>query len=155
MTTEPIRYDRWIEDALRSVVRRALAQAAAEGLPGEHHFYVTFRTDADGVELADRLRAQHPGEMTIVLQHQFADLATDDEAFSVTLYFGGRPERLRVPFAAITAFADPAVNFGLQLKSDEAEATPEGGDVDAAPDADAAAETAPGEVVALDSFRKK
>ncbi|MCP5367198.1 MAG: hypothetical protein H6907_12090 [Hyphomicrobiales bacterium] len=115
MDDEPLRYDKWIEDALRGVVRRALGHVASVGLPGEHHFYVTFQTDAEGVRLAEHLRAAHPDEMTIVLQHKFWDLEVGEDAFEVTLTFGGKAERLRVPYDAISAFADPSVNFGLQL----------------------------------------
>lgn len=172
MTEQGIPYDVWIDDALRGVIRRAVGQVAEHGLPGEHHFYVTFRTDAEGVELSGALRAQHPNQMTIVFQHQFRDLAVDDEALSVTLRFKGKPERLRVPFAAIVAFADPSVNFGLQFKTADADA-PESLEGPAETAADEAArqtgtqetgtqETAgeettggTGQVVTLDSFRKK
>ncbi len=116
MTDQGMTYETWIDEALRGVVRRAFEYASTEGLAGDHHFYVTFRTHSDGLEMPPRLRAQHPDQMTIVLQHQFWGLAVDDEAFSVTLKFRGRSERLRIPFAAITAFADPSVNFGLQFK---------------------------------------
>jgi len=156
MDEEPIRYDRWIEEALRGVIRRALDHVADNGLPGEHHYYITFRTDAEGVEVAPRLLEQHPDEMTIVLQHQFWDLVIDDEAFEVTLKFLGRRERLRVPLAGITAFADPSVNFGLQLKMVPSQP----GHADAE-DAEAEGEQAEvgggetGEVIALDTFRKK
>jgi len=116
MADQEMRYESWIDDALRGVVRRAFLHAEANGLAGDHHFYVTFRTHADGIELPARLRALHPDQMTIVLQHQFWDLVVEDDAFSVTLKFRGRSERLHIPFAAVTAFADPAVNFGLQFK---------------------------------------
>ncbi len=160
---DPLRYDKWIEDALRGVVRRALSFVAREGLPGEHHFYITFRTSADGVVLPDHLRAQHPEEMTIVLQHQFWDLEVERTRFSVSLKFKGQTERLTVPLTAITAFADPAVNFGLQLKMVP---VPEAGEaVDAAlweeedaaeeDEADAAEPEKSGEIIALDTFRKK
>ena len=117
MTMDPLRYDKWIEDALRGVIRRVLVQTAVEGLPGDHYFYITFRTKTDGVTLPGNLLAVHPDEMTIVLQHQFDDLVVDEDAFQVTLYFKGKGERLRVPLNAVTAFADPSVNFGLELKT--------------------------------------
>ena len=103
-------YDEWVEAAMRQVVARAVAYAAANGLPGEHHFYLTFRTDHPGVVIPPRLRAQYPQEMTIVLQHQFWDLKMDDEAglISVGLSFGGVPASLVIPLGAMTGFADPA-----------------------------------------------
>jgi hypothetical protein len=112
-----LRYDLMVERALRAVVRDALNVAADEGLPGDHHFYITFRTDSPGVEISDALRTRYPEEMTIVVQHQFWDLAVADDYFAVTLSFSGRPERLVVPYEAISAFADPAVRFGLQFDS--------------------------------------
>jgi len=117
--TEILKYDLWIEDALRNVIRRALSTAADFGLSGEHHFYITFRTDDDNVVIPTHLKAQHPEEMTIVLQHQFENLTVVNEHFSVILRFNGKPETMIIPFAAITSFADPSVNFGLQLKMTE------------------------------------
>lgn len=165
-----LRYDLWIEDALRGVIRRSLTTVEEQGLPGDHHFYITFRTDHPDVNIADWLTAEYPEEMTIVLQHQFEDLVVTDEGFSIKLRFGGRPEHLAVPFDAITSFADPSVSFGLQLKSvdlededeDGDELTPEELGIDPTarlndtgiePDSDDDKKT--GEVIALDSFRKK
>ncbi len=124
---DEIGYGRLVQEALRGVARGALRHAAREGLPGEHHFYVTFRTRAEGVVLPPRVSAQFPDEMTIVLQHQFWNLEVDEPSFSVTLRFGGQPERLTVPFAALTSFVDPSVEFGLSFPSgDEPEhAVPE------------------------------
>jgi hypothetical protein len=113
---DQIRYDLLTQQALRGVVRNVLADAAKKGLPGDHHFYVTFDTRADGVRISDRLRAQYPEEMTIILQHQFWDLAVNDGAFDVGLSFGGIPEKLTVPFDAINGFFDPSVQFGLQFE---------------------------------------
>jgi hypothetical protein len=151
-------YEAWIQESLRGVMRFALERAAAEGLPGDHHFYVTFRTDAPGVALPDRLRAQYPGEMTIVLQHQFDDLRTDATGFSVKLYFGGVPASLTVPWAAVTQFADPSVRFGLRF--DTPEAAPRTGlptltaalaqEAEPPPPAEATPQ-----VVSLDAFRKR
>ena len=161
MASELLNYEAMVEAALRGVVREALAQAAAHGLPGGHHFYVTFRTAAPGVELPEYLRARYPDEMTIILEHQFWDLAVGDQAFSVTLSFRNRPERLVIPLAALTAFADPSVKWGLQFR---APAPPQGAaeaggaaasPVAAEPTGAAAAAKPPGEVVALDAFRKK
>jgi uncharacterized protein len=175
MDDEGLRYDVWIEEALRQVIHRALTLTAAEGLRGDHHFYITFRTGNPGVEVPPYLRAQHPDEMTIVLQHQFDDLTITDELFSVVLRFNGKPERLVVPFEAVTSFADPSVNFGLQLKTvdmddDDFETLsidpvnsiddlgPIGAGDNIAPD-DAASgdgdKPKTGEVITLDAFRKK
>jgi hypothetical protein len=162
MSTERLRYDKMVEDALRGVVREALREAAAEGMPGDHHFYVTFDTTHDGTILPDWLRAQYPEQMTIVLQHQFWGLEVGDDSFSVTLSFNNRQERLTVPLAAIAGFADPAVKFGLQFEATEVE------DGDAAKPVEKVAASAarkPGsapaatnngaDVVTLDAFRKK
>lgn len=181
MPVDHIRYDILAQEALRGVVRTVLADVAAKGLPGEHHFKITFATAAPGVRLSERMRTQYPETMTIILQHQFWDLAVGDAAFEVGLSFGGVPERLAVPFAAITAFYDPAVEFGFQFETIEAAAGAAGSAAEAAADqppqmrivppeaiqsdalpAPAAAkpaEQAPaaggGEVVRLDRFRKK
>jgi hypothetical protein len=113
---DQIRYDLLTQQALRGVVRSVLTDTAKKGLPGDHHFYISFDTRADGVRLSDRLRAQYPDEMTIILQHQFWDLKVGDEGFEVGLSFGGIPERLTVPFDAINGFFDPSVQFGLQFE---------------------------------------
>ena len=117
MPTDHIRYDLLAQEALRGVVRRVLMDAATNGLPGEHHFYVTFDTRAPGLKISDRLKNEHPEEMTIVLQHQFWDLAVTDQGFEVGLSFKGIPERLVVPLEAIKGFFDPSVQFGLQFET--------------------------------------
>ncbi|MCA3261627.1 MAG: hypothetical protein ING44_06785 [Telmatospirillum sp.] len=167
-----MQYDRMMEGALRSVVREALGVAAAAGLPGEHHFYVTFRTDYPGVEIPARLRSRHPEEMTIVLQHQFWGLEVDANQFQVTLSFDRVHETLKIPLAAITAFVDPSVQFGLQfphvaasvatLKAAPEKSLGKKAETPAAPPADAAAPAAAeapadasARVVTLDAFRKK
>jgi hypothetical protein len=172
-----LRYDQMVETAMRGVVREALARAAANGLPGAHHFYITFKTQADGVGLAAHLASKYPDEMTIVLEHQFWDLDVREDGFDVTLSFNNRPERISIPFAAIAAFADPSVKFGLQFPAGaEAEAAtrstrpisakleaPKAKPVEAPePVAKRAGRLVgkptagkPGEVVALDAFRKK
>jgi uncharacterized protein len=165
MGKDALRYDQMVEDALRGVVRKALVQAAEHGLPGAHHFYVTFETDHPGVALADHLKARYPGEMTIVLQHQFWGLDVEDERFSVTLSFNDRHERLTIPFEAVTAFADPAVKFGLRFERQEdgspaAAASPSAThlpeEAEDKPAADAARPAGEGaKVVALETFRKK
>ncbi len=114
--TDQIRYDLLTQQALRGVVRSVLTDTAKKGLPGDHHFYISFDTKADGVHMSDRLRAQYPDEMTIILQHQFWDLKVSEDGFEVGLSFGGIPERLTVPFDAINGFFDPSVQFGLQFE---------------------------------------
>jgi hypothetical protein len=116
MAVDHIRYDLLAQEALRGVLRTVLSDAAKNGLPGDHHFFVTFDTCAEGVRLSQRMRAQYPKEMTIILQHQFWDLAVSEEAFEVGLSFGGVPERLSIPFAAVKGFFDPSVEFGLQFE---------------------------------------
>lgn len=116
MSVDHIRYDLLVREALRGVVRRVIADIAKNGLPGEHHFYICFDTRAPGVRLSPRLREQYPGEMTIVLQHQFWDLKLDDNEFEVGLSFGGVPERLVVPFDSLKGFFDPSVQFGLEFE---------------------------------------
>ncbi|MEO1198195.1 MAG: ClpXP protease specificity-enhancing factor SspB [Pseudomonadota bacterium] len=117
MTKDLIRYDLLAQEALRGLVRRVLSDAEEQGLPGEHHFYIKFATDAPGVLLSPRMREQYPEEMTIVLQHQFWDLEVERERFSVTLSFNAIPERLTVPFSAIRGFFDPSVQFGLEFEA--------------------------------------
>jgi len=173
MATDHIRYDVLARDALRGVLRKVLTDAAAHGLPGEHHFFITFVSKADGVKISPRLLAQYPEEMTIILQHQFWDLTVLEDRFEVGLSFGGIPERLIVPFSAIKSFLDPSVKFGLQFDtSDVAEVAPETLPAAPAPSAvavpaaateaadsteePAAAPSQGGaEVVRLDRFRKK
>jgi hypothetical protein len=116
MAVDHIRYDIRAQHALRGLLRDVLAETAKKGLPGEHHFYISFDTRAEGVRLSPRLREQYPEEMTIVLQHQFWDLKVTDDGFEVGLSFGGVPERLAVPFAAVKSFVDPSVQFALQFE---------------------------------------
>jgi len=147
-------YDEWIEAAMRQVVVRAVAHAAAHGLPGEHHFYVTFRTDYPGAEIPPRLRTQYPQEMTIVLQHQFWDLKMDEAAglISVGLSFGGVPAALVIPIGSVTGFADPYVQYGLRFRP-----VPAGEAVqteDAEPDGTEQTKETP-QVVSLDAFRRR
>jgi uncharacterized protein len=173
MATDHIRYDVLARDALRGVLRRVLTDAAEHGLPGEHHFFITFVSTADGVKLSPRLLAQYPEEMTIILQHQFWDLVVTEDRFEVGLSFGGIPERLVVPFAAIKSFLDPSVQFGLQFEPSDADAAVDapGAKLPAVPAPSALPVAAPSpaaentdepakpsegaEVVRLDRFRKK
>ncbi len=159
-----LRYDRMVETALRGVVRKAVEEVIEHGLSGEHHFYITFLTDYPGVKIPEYLRDRYPGEMTIVLQYQFSDLYVDDEKMGITLSFNNVPEKLEVPLAAISIFADPSVNFALQFQPAESamgdaeldildELSDDGDD----PDGDGSGggkggET--GQVVSLDQFRK-
>ena len=181
MATDYIRYDILAQAALRGVVRTVLADAAKKGLPGEHHFKITFNTTAPGVRLSTRMRARYPQDMTIVLQHQFWDLIVSETIFEVGLSFGGVTERVAVPFEAVTAFFDPAVQFGFQFETIEGAAA---ADVSSGPQAaekpapaagrpaadEKKAEALPapseaeapapdhgtgGEIVRLDRFRKK
>ncbi len=148
-------YDDWTEDAFRQVMVKALREVAANGLPGQHHFYITFRTDDPGTDIPARLRAQYPEEMTIVLQHQFWDLAVDETMLRVGLSFGGVASTLRIPLGAITAFADPAVNFGMRFRARTAPAP----EAPAEPEAEAPAAEPPQaetpQVVSLDAFRRR
>jgi hypothetical protein len=172
MATDHIRYDVLARDALRGVLRRVLTDAAEHGLPGEHHFYITFLSTAEGVKLSSRLLAQYPEEMTIILQHQFWDLVVTEERFEVGLSFGGIPERLVVPFSAIKSFLDPSVQFGLQFEPSDAVGEQPAAKlagvpavttlpVAAAPEPAAESKDEPekpsegAEVVRLDRFRKK
>lgn len=117
MATEPtIDYEALQQDAMRGVVRSVLQQTIKNGLPGDHHFYISFLTLAPGIILSKRLKEKYPHEMTIVLQHRFWDLIVNDERFEVKLTFDGIPERLVIPFAAIKVFIDPSVRFGLQFE---------------------------------------
>lgn len=183
MPVDYIRYDILTQEALRGVVRTVLSDAATKGLPGDHHFYITFDTHAEGVRISPRLQAQYPEDMTIVLQHQFWDLTVTEDAFEVGLSFNGIPERLTVPLEAIKAFFDPTVQFGLKFEiagepqaaeGDEAEIPTKAGPIERSASiepARAQPESLPspanpkpdegpnkpqgGEVVRLDRFRKK
>ena len=156
MAQNPFDYPQMVEAALRGVMREALARTAREGLPGDQHFYVSFRTRAPGVAIPKHLLTKYPDEMTIVLQHQFRALEVGEDKFSVNLSFQNRSERLTIPFAAVTTFADPSVNFGLQFASpeprpDEVAALPS---PDPVPDA-ADPERPAAEIVTLEKFRKR
>jgi hypothetical protein len=169
-----LNYELLVEDALRSVVRSSLRIVENIGLPGETHFYINFITGYDGVEIDDSLRAKHPEQMTIVIQHQYADLQVSDDHFSITLFFGGKPSPMIIPFQAVTSFNDPSVGFGLQFGMlDDGDDDEDGLSVDEASSA-AVAKAHDGdntsehdgkdaefddektaEVVSLDTFRKR
>jgi uncharacterized protein len=181
MSVDLIRYDLLAQEALRGVVRRVVGDAAKNGLPGDHHFFITFDTGKPGIKMSPRLHAQHPDELTIVLQHQFWDLTVTEDGFEVSLSFKGIPERLGVPFSAIKAFYDPAADFGVrfELAAGTGEETPASRKTPATDRSLAGLPSAPeptidaippppaeikdegpeppagGEVVRLDRFRKK
>jgi hypothetical protein len=155
MDPEKIDYPAILQDALRDAVRRVLEQVAEHGLPGEHHLYIGFRTDFPGVQVPRGLRQQYPEEVTIILQHQFWGLEVTPEDFSVILAFGGSRQRILVPFAALTAFADPSADFGLRFDAGASASAPE----DAAPEpAEAPEDTAsapPAGVIRFDPSRRR
>jgi hypothetical protein len=161
MRRERVEYGRMVEAALRTVVRDVLRRVADDGLAQPHHFYITFRTGHPGVEMPEFLRERYPGDMTIVLQHQYWDLQVDNSGFGVTLSFNDQLQRLRVPFEAIRVFADPGVEFGLQFTLEPPPEPEAPSKLLAAPRPRAVeppSETAPeggAEVVSLDRFRKK
>ncbi len=172
MAEDLIRYDILAQDALRGVVPKVLSEVARTGLPGEHHFFISFLTRAPGVRVSSRLLQQYPEEMTIVLQHQYWDLSVTAHAFEVGLSFNGVPERLLVPFTALKGFLDPSVQFGLQfdtgpgrassaqdnvrdLAEPEALPAPEPTETPSEPAELPPAEPGVAQVVSLDAFRKK
>lgn len=185
MATDLIRYDLLVQDALRSVVRKVLADTARGGLAGEHHFNIAFKTQAPGVVVPAAIKSRFPDEMSIILQHEFWDLVVREDAFEVSLNFSRKPERLTVPFDSITGFTDPSVPFGFKLEprvaepaasrapaqAEQKEATPAPAPARAAP-AKPPAQPAPAaksagraekpadatgeaKVVSIDAFRKK
>lgn len=159
-----LRYDKMVEGALRGVVKTSIQEVIDHGLPGDHHFYITFITDYPGVKIPENLRKRYPGEMTIVLQYQFQDLKVDEDKMSVTLSFNNVPERLVIPLGSISIFADPSVNFALQFQPlgdtlDEAdlaalEELEDGPDDDGSGGGKGKGSDG-GQVVSLDKFRKK
>lgn len=190
MTDDLIRYDVLTQEALRGVIRKVLEEVSIAGLPGDHHFFITFNTNFPGVRLSKRMREKYPDTMTIVIQHSFWNLQISDTGFEVDLTFNDIRERLRVPFAAVQAFFDPSVKFGLQFDipadgdaadtGEDGEALPvempgtaaeEDGGIAAPSDRESASAGGPkgssaageesddeektGEIVSLDSFRKK
>jgi len=157
MTEDQLHYPTLIDQAMRGVVRDVLKRVQASGLPGEHHFYISFSTVYPGVKISEQLKARYPKEITIVLQHQFWDFKVEEQQFQATLSFGGVPEKLIVPYAALTAFADPSIKFGLQFQQSESDEAVES-DANAimsmmAQDEDADEGSA--EIISLDHFRKK
>ena len=158
MPGEDIDYPALIHEALMGVVREVLCQVAEEGLPGDHHFYLTFRTDHPDVVIPPSLKMRPPETMTIILQHQFWDLSIEEKVFGVTLRFGGSKHQLTIPFEALTSFIDPDAEFGLQLGESSQE-----GEEEIADESEEGYSTAEpgstldktGDVVSIDEFRKK
>ncbi|MDZ5698193.1 SspB family protein [Chelativorans sp. M5D2P16] len=179
MSDDRIRYDILVQDALRGVMRKVLQETADAGLPGNHHFFITFMTGAPGVRISSRLKERYPEQMTIVIQYQYWDLKVSEKGFEVVLSFADTPEKLEVPFSAVRGFYDPSANFEIEFDVARPEATPQPEPVEGAPEpksqAPAAARKAPGkakpaaekseaeekadgkgaDVVSLDAFRKK
>ncbi|WP_413877305.1 SspB family protein [Albidovulum sp.] len=148
--TKLIDYGTLMHRAMRGLIHEVLGQVAREGLPGEHHFFITFDTRQSGVELADWLRERYPEEMTVVMQHWYEDLEVDGAGFSITLNFGDSPERLYVPFDAIRTFVDPSVEFGLRFETAEVDGEGDDDDEPEGPDGN----RPEAEVVRLDKWRK-
>ncbi len=153
--TRSIDYGNLMHRAMRGLIQEVLSDVADDGLPGAHHFFITFDTRHPGVEMAQWLKDRYPGEMTIVIQHWYENLAVDDEGFAITLNFGNQPEPLAIPFDAIRTFVDPSVEFGLRFETheqdDEEEAEEEAGMIEAEEEEPPAKNA---DVVSLDSFRK-
>ncbi|MFC0280204.1 SspB family protein [Falsigemmobacter intermedius] len=153
-----IEYGNLMHQAMRGLIRQVLTDVRQHGLPGEHHFFITFDTTHPDVQLADWLRARYPDEMTIVIQHWFENLEVDEEGFTITLNFGNQPEPMRIPFDALRTFVDPSVEFGLRFEAhedefDEEEESEEDGDDEPTPPP-AAPSPGGAEVVQLNRFRK-
>jgi uncharacterized protein len=160
MSEDQIHYSELIDTAMRGVVREVLRKVEKNGLPGQHHFYITFYTNHPNAQVSEALRARYPREMTIVMQHQFWDFLVEEKQFSVTLSFGGVPEKLVIPYASLAAFADPSIKFGLQFQTkwDAAAlpASPLTYDNETKTEAtEEAAEAGSAEIISLDAFRKK
>jgi len=164
MTEDLIHYTTLIDQAMRGVVRDVLKRILVSGLPGEHHFYISFSTSHPGVRISEQLKSRYPKEMTIVLQHQFWDFKVEEQYFTATLSFNGIPEKLFIPYAALTAFADPSVKFGLQFQQSELFEVESVGNSDVPQDPvslmsadkkDEADDEGSAEIISLDFFRKK
>lgn len=147
-----IDYGNLMHRAMRGLIQTVLKDVSTHGLPGAHHFFITFDTTIEGVEMADWLRSRYPGEMTIVVQHWFEDLKVSDEGFEITLNFGNQPEHLVIPFDAVRTFVDPSVEFGLRFETHEEE--DEDGD-DEDPEDDPTPPQGDAQILRLDRFRKQ
>lgn len=155
--TRSIDYGNMMHRAMRGLIRQVLTDVSDGGLPGEHHFFITFDTQSQGVDVAEWLTELYPEEMTIVIQHWYDDLVVTEDGFSITLNFGDQPERLSVPYEAIRTFVDPSVEFGLRFETSEVNPAGEDADAPMVEDAQPEPEDEPrtdADVVSLDSFRK-
>lgn len=152
--TRSIDYGTLMHRAMRGLIQTVLTEVAEHGLPGAHHFFITFDTRAPKVEMADWLKSRYPEEMTIVIQHWFENLVVTDEGFSITLNFGNQPEPLVIPFDAVHTFVDPSVEFGLRFESQESDEDDEDEDDEEEPDDEPEKPRTEAEVVSLDKFRK-
>ena len=146
-----IDYGNLMHKAMRGLIQTVLNEVASNGLPGDHHFFITFDTTVEGVKMADWLRARYPGEMTVVIQHWFDDLIVTDQGFSITLNFGNNPEHMTIPFDAMRTFVDPSVEFGLRFETHDEEEDDEDDD---GPDDDPTPPPQDAQIVRLDKFRK-
>lgn len=147
-----IDYGNLMHRAMRGLIQTVLKEVGADGLPGTHHFFITFDTTIDGVQMADWLRSRYPGEMTIVVQHWFEDLIVNDEGFEITLNFGNQPEHLVIPFDAVRTFVDPSVEFGLRFETHDED---DEDDDDEDPEDDPTPPQGEAQIVRLDKFRKQ
>ena len=147
-----IDYGNLMHRAMRGLIQTVLKEVGADGLPGAHHFFITFDTTIDGVQMADWLRSRYPGEMTIVVQHWFEDLIVNDEGFEITLNFGNQPEHLVIPFDAVRTFVDPSVEFGLRFETHDDD---DEDDDDEDPEDDPTPPQGEAQIVRLDKFRKQ
>ena len=147
-----IDYGNLMHRAMRGLIQTVLKDVSTHGLPGAHHFFITFDTTIEGVEMADWLRSRYPGEMTIVVQHWFEDLKVSDEGFEITLNFGNQPEHLVIPFDAVRTFVDPSVEFGLRFETHEEE---DEDDEDEDPEDDPTPPQGDAQILRLDRFRKQ
>jgi uncharacterized protein len=148
-----IDYGNLMHRAMRGLIQTVLKDVAAHGLPGAHHFFITFDTTVDGVEMADWLRSRYPAEMTVVIQHWFEDLKVSDEGFAITLNFGNNPEHLVIPFDSVRTFVDPSVEFGLRFETHEEEEEEE--EEEDGPEDDPTPPQGDAQIVRLDRFRKQ
>lgn len=154
MTRSGIDYGGMMHRAMQGLIADVLKEVAAHGLPGEHHFFITFDTRESGVEMADWLRERHPEDMTIVIQHWYENLSVDEDGFSITLNFGNAPEPMRIPFDALRTFVDPSVEFGLRFETQDDEDEEDDQDEAAPEDETPEPPKSSGEVVSLDKWRK-
>lgn len=149
-----IDYGNLMHQAMRSLIRSVLVDVAENGLPGDHHFFITFDTQAEDVSIAPWLKERYPREMTVVLQHEFGPLTVTEDGFSVTLSFGSKPEALVIPFDSVRTFVDPSVEFGLRFESQDEDDDEDGDEDDDGGDDDPPSPRPAAEVVSLDRFRK-